>query len=103
MSKLTDFIEAGSAVIKEVGKQVGENKEIQKILFGTYTDGQPRSLSDAIDGEIISPEDRLAITKRLKKNEKKKKKKEKKGKKYAKIDLSKLAFMDDISEDEYDE
>ncbi len=30
-------------------------KEIQKMIFGTYSDGKPRSLMDAINGEILSP------------------------------------------------
>ncbi len=85
---MKDIVKVGSDVVKEAGK----NPVIQKALFGTYTNGEPRNLADAMNGEIIHPEDRLRITKRLKKNEKKKEKRKKKGEKYAKIDLDKLAF-----------
>lgn len=85
---MKDIISVGSNVVKEAGN----SPEIKKALFGTYTNGEPRNLADAMNGEIIHPEDRLRITKRLKKNEKKKEKRKKKGEKYAKIDLDKLAF-----------
>lgn len=47
----------------------------KKFLCGTYSDGTPRSLTDALNGEIISPEDK---GKKIKKYEKKKKKLKKK-------------------------
>lgn len=50
----------------------------KKFLCGTYSDGTPRSLTDALNGEIISPEDK---GKKIKKYEKKKKKLKKKKKK----------------------
>lgn len=96
---IKDIMGVGNEVLKQAGKCVEENKDIQKMLFGTYSNGKPRSFVDAISGEIVSPEDKLAITKRLRKNEKKKKKRNKKGKKYAKIDISKLAFNDIYDEE----
>lgn len=47
----------------------------RKFLCGTYSDGTPRSLQDALNDEIYSPEER---EKRLKKLAKKKKKKKNK-------------------------
>ncbi len=34
------------------------NEKLQRTLFGEYSDGTPRSLSDCLDGEILSPKDR---------------------------------------------
>lgn len=85
---MKDIVKVGSNVVKEAGK----SPVIQKALFGTYTNGEPRNLADAMNGEIVHPEDRLRITKRIEKHEKKKEKRKKKGQKYAKIDLDKLAF-----------
>lgn len=50
----------------------------RKFLCGTYSDGTPRSLSDALSGEIYSPEERKKRLKKLEKNKKSKKKKKKK-------------------------
>lgn len=66
-----------------------KDKEIQKILFGTYTDGKPRSAIDAYHNEILSPKDRLLIEERMeeiRKGKKKGKKKSKKKKKYKWLD-----------------
>lgn len=95
MGKLKKVLDVGTEVLKSAEKHISENPSIQKTLFGTYSNGEPRSLADAISGEVIHPSDKLAITKRIEKHEKKKKKKESKGKKYAKIDISKLAFNDE--------
>lgn len=93
--KLNDVINVGSELVKKAGSHLSNNQELQKAVFGTYSNGKPRNLADAISGEIIHPEDKLAITKRIEKHEKKRKKKEKRGERYAKIDISKLAFNDD--------
>lgn len=74
-------------VIGKTGEAIAKDDGLRKSVLGEYTNGEPRSVADAMSGEIISPKDRLAITKRLEKNKKKKKKKNKKKKKYAKIDL----------------
>ena len=63
--------------IVSIAKELGGNKKIQKTIFGTYSNGRPRSAIDAVKGEVISPEDQLLITKRLQKKNKKKKKKKK--------------------------
>lgn len=78
------------AIGKKGAEIIKEDKEAQSILFGRYADGSPRSLADAIYGEVVSPEDRLLIEKRIQKHKKKKKKKEAKGEKYGKIDITKL-------------
>ena len=57
----------------------------RKFLCGTYSDGTPRSLSDALSGEIYSPEER---EKKLKKLEKSKKKKQKKKNKSGCFDIT---------------
>jgi hypothetical protein len=92
---LKDVVSVGGEVLKKAEGHISENANLQKALFGTYSNGKPRNLADAISGEVIHPEDKLAITKRLAKHEKKKKKKESKGKRYAKIDIDKLAFNDE--------
>ena len=83
-----DIIGAGIEILQKAGKAIVEDEGIKGTIFGTYTNGQPRSAIDAFNGEIVSPRDRLVIAKRIEKNKKKKKKKKKKGKKYAQIDLN---------------
>lgn len=54
------------------------NSNLRKTILGEYSDGTPRSLSDCLEGEIISPKDREKI---LRTGEKKKcKSKNKNGK-----------------------
>lgn len=67
-------------VAGRAAKAVSENDDIKKTILGTYSDGTPRSLVDAYQGEILSPEDRLLIEERMKEIRKKKKKKNKKKK-----------------------
>lgn len=31
------------------------DKKVQKMMFGTYSDGKTRSFIDAVNGEILSP------------------------------------------------
>lgn len=47
----------------------------RKFLCGTYSDGTPRSLQDALNDEIYSPEERKKQLKKMKKKKKKSKKK----------------------------
>lgn len=61
----------GTALFSEGGR---------KFLCGTYADGTPRSVSDALSGEIYSPEERNKKFEKYVKNKNKKKSK-KKGKK----------------------
>lgn len=67
-----------------IGTVVGlmTDKSVQKVIFGEYSDGSPRSLMDCLDGEILSPSDRERFV-----YGKKKKKKKHKKKKPGKIDL----------------
>lgn len=74
MAKMGKILEAvGAAVSAGVS-----NKKIMKALVGEYTDGTPRSLIDALNGEILSPKDRLLIEERISMIQKKRKKKKKK-------------------------
>lgn len=58
------------------------NEGVQKMLCGTYSDGAPRNLPDALTGEFLSPEQKKNILHGdTKKNGKKKKKKKGKKKK----------------------
>lgn len=54
-------------------KSLAEDKNVRRIVFGTYSDGSTRSLSDAINGEILSPKDKVKYKKKKKKSKKKKK------------------------------
>lgn len=56
----------------------------QKFLCGTYSNGDTRSLADAIQGEFISPEDRAKWEKKKKDKKDGSGKKNKKGKKKTK-------------------
>ena len=47
----------------------------QKFICGTYSDGKPRSVVDAMRDEYVSPKDRMEYDKKKKKKNKKKKKK----------------------------
>ena len=45
-------------ILEAVGAAVSagmSNKKIMKTLVGEYTDGTPRSLIDALNGELLSP------------------------------------------------
>lgn len=80
MSINPELIKSALLVIGEAGQKIAKDKDAQKIILGKYSNGKPRSVIDAINGEIIDPKDKLLITKRLedeKKNKKKKKKKKK--------------------------
>lgn len=64
------------------------NEGVQKMLCGTYSDGNPRNLPDALSGEFLSPEQKKNILHGdTKKNGKKKKKKNKKKKDSVKFKL----------------
>lgn len=61
--------------------EFASDEKVQTLLFGKYSDGTPRSFSDCLDGEILSPKDREKLLK------KKKGKKSKKKKKKSKVNL----------------
>ena len=58
-------------VMIDVASSILANEKITKFLCGTYSDGSARSLIDSLNGEYVSPVDKV---KKLKKKKKKKKK-----------------------------
>ncbi len=61
-------------VALSVGEQVVKSNAFQKMLCGTYSNGEARSIPDALNGEIYSPEERAKKDKKKNKNKKGKKK-----------------------------
>lgn len=57
-----------------VGREVLGDSNIRKFTCGTYTDGTPRSVADAINGEYLSPKTKKKHNKKKKKYLKNKKK-----------------------------
>lgn len=70
----------GKQVIVEtavaIAKKIGKSDDFKSFLCGTYSDGTPRNLPDAINDEVLSPKQK-AKAKKKKKDKKKKKKKAK--------------------------
>ena len=66
--------------ILDVTNSLLESKKIQTFLCGQYSDGTPRSLPDALNDELYSPQQKKnkAYNENKKKKHKKKKKKNKK-------------------------
>ena len=62
--KIAEVVGAAVALVKD--------NEIQKLLFGTYSDGSARGISDCINGEILSPKDKEKYVYKKKKKKKKK-------------------------------
>lgn len=54
-------------VAVSAGKAIASDEHITEFLCGTYADGTKRSLSDAIQGEYLSPKQRKKITSKKKK------------------------------------
>ena len=77
------LLKAGKKIVEEVSK----SETLQRQIFGSYTDGKPRSLTDAITGEVHSPKEKAKMEAQIAESKKKKKAKEKKGERYAKINL----------------
>ncbi len=50
------------------------NEKVGKLIFGTYSDGTLRSVSDCCRGEYLSPKDKAKKLKKLDKKSNKKKK-----------------------------
>lgn len=97
-----EFIAAALSVGKKALDYVG-TEDGKKMLFGTYTDGEPRSFVDAWNDEIISPktrewrikqieERRKLMEKELRKQTKKANKKKKKHKKKKKKSSSEIFY-----------
>lgn len=56
---------------------LGSNDSFKGFVCGTYADGEPRSIPDAINNEILSPKQKQKILESDSKKKKKKKKKKK--------------------------
>lgn len=67
MGKLETFITAASQVIGVV-----TNEDLRKTILGTYSDGKPRSLVDAMNDEVLSPKQRQKKLYKKRKSGKKK-------------------------------
>lgn len=61
--KIIKTVVAGAAYVLK-------NEDCRKALLGSYSDGTPRSLVDAIQGEFVSTKDREKINKKNKKKNK---------------------------------
>lgn len=78
-------IAATTAAIAKGAKNLSEDDDFRKLMFGTYNDGSARNLYDAMNGEFESPSEKKSHKdKTLKKKDKKKKKGKKKNKKKSK-------------------
>lgn len=66
-----------TAVIVKAMMDVITDDSVKKVLFGTYSDGTPRSMIDGIHDEVLSPKDREKYHKKKGKKKKKNNKKKK--------------------------
>lgn len=73
MSKASIIVDTAVAVANKISK----SDDIKSFLCGTYSDGTPRSLPDAITNELYSPEQKSKAEKLAKKKKKNKKNKKK--------------------------
>lgn len=48
-------------------KTLAKDKNVVSFLCGTYSDGTPRNISDAINGEFLSPKQKKKLAKKKKK------------------------------------
>lgn len=61
-------------VVAVVGEVINAatNEDLRKTILGTYSDGQPRSVIDALNGEVLSPkQQRKKLYKKRKSGKKK--------------------------------
>ena len=70
MSDLTKIATVVKVAVK-TGKVLAKDKDVVKLVCGKYSDGSVRNLTDAIQGEYLSPKQKK---KKKKKSGKKKKK-----------------------------
>lgn len=63
-----------------IGEKLAKSKALKSFLWGSYSDGSPRSMTDALNDETLSPKQK----KKKADKKKKKKKKQKALKKQAK-------------------
>ena len=57
-------------VVTVVGKTATDilsNEQVSKNLYGSYSDGTQRSMTDAFKGEYLSPKQKKKIDKKIKK------------------------------------
>lgn len=64
------FIDTAVAIAKKIGK----SDDFKSFLCGTYSDGTPRNLPDAINDEVLSPKQKAKAKSKKKKKKKKKQK-----------------------------
>ena len=59
--------------IVAVSEKLVKNEDLQKMICGQYCDGSPRSIPDAINGELMSPKEKKKELKKISKRKKKRK------------------------------
>lgn len=63
-------------VLFDIASELIQDEKVQGLICGRYSDGTPRSIPDAINGELMSPKEKKkelkAIAKRKKKHKAKK-------------------------------
>ena len=57
-------------VIIDVASTILANERVGKFLCGSYSDGSSRSLIDSLNGEYLSPMDKVKKSKKKKKKKK---------------------------------
>lgn len=58
------------SVIIDVASTILANERVGKFLCGSYSDGSSRSLIDSLNGEYLSPMDKVKKSKKKKKKKK---------------------------------
>jgi hypothetical protein len=53
--------------VVSVGKTIASDKDIKAFICGTYADGTPRSVTDAVNGEFLSSKQKKKLSKKKKK------------------------------------
>lgn len=59
-------------VLLSKGEKLLSSGKIQEALFGTYSNGKPRNLIDALNGEVLSPKQKRNMKYKKKKVKNKK-------------------------------
>lgn len=59
--------------IVAVSEKILKNEDLQGMVCGRYSDGTPRSIPDALNGELMSPKEKKKAMKKIKKRKKKRK------------------------------
>lgn len=67
---MADVLKVISNIV-DIGKSIVGDDDVKKFLCGTYADGSTRNLTDAINGDFLSPKQKKkAISKKGKKKKK---------------------------------